>query len=124
MAIVRRGGKLLLRRRAASGMLAGLWEFPGGAVNNKSVRVALKRHLGDFSHPLPRVRRIGELRHAITDKKIRAPVFLLDLPPDNSFPVANRNWRWIAPSSVSRYAVSSMTLKAAKLLASHEKRFA
>jgi A/G-specific adenine glycosylase len=124
VAIVRRGGKLLLRRRGTNGMLAGLWEFPGGTVNHESVLTALARHVGDLKGALPSARRIGELRHAITDKKIRAPIFLLDLPPDSSFHAANQNWRWIAPSSVSRYAVSSMTLKAAQLLASHEKRFA
>ena len=124
LVIVRREGKLLLRRRAANGMLAGLWEFPGGGVNNQSVRVVLSRHVGDLNGALPRARRIGELRHAITDKKIRGPIFLVDLPPEKSFRLANRNWRWIAPSCVCRYGISSMTLKAAKILASHEKRFA
>jgi A/G-specific adenine glycosylase len=123
LAIVRRGGKLLLRRRAATGMLAGLWEFPGGAIDNNTVRAALKGHLGELNGALRANRPIGELRHTITDKKIRAPIFLLDLPPDVELRLANSNWRWVAPASLRRYPVSSMTRKAVKVLASHEKSF-
>jgi A/G-specific adenine glycosylase len=124
LAIVRQRGKLLLRRRPAAGMLAGLWEFPGGASNNKTVCAVLRQHLGDLNGNLRGSRRIGELRHAITNQKIRAPIFLIDLPPENSLRLANRSWRWVAPSSLRDYPVSSMTIKAAKVLASHEKRSA
>lgn len=123
LAIVRRGDKLLLRRRSATGMLAGLWEFPGGATDNKTVRAALKRHLGELKGALGANRQIGELRHTITDKKIRAPIFLFDLLPDVELHLTASNWRWVAPSSLRHYPVSSMTLKAAKVLASHEKSF-
>ena len=121
LAIVRHGGKLLLRRRSATGMLAGLWEFPGGAVENQTIRAALKHHLGELNGGWRGNRRIGELRHTITDKRIRAPIFLIDLPPDANLRLANSNWRWVAPSSLRHYPVSSMTLKAAKILSSHEK---
>jgi A/G-specific adenine glycosylase len=121
LAIVRQGGKLLLHRRAATGMLAGLWEFPGGAIGNKSIRTALKHHLAELNGSLQANRRIGKLRHTITDKKIRAPIFLFDLPPEARLRLANSNWRWVRPSSLSQCPVSSMTLKAAKVLASHEK---
>jgi A/G-specific adenine glycosylase len=124
LAIVRHGGKLLLRRRAAAGMLAGLWEFPGGAIDNKTIRATLKHQLSELNGAWQAKRRIGELRHTITDKRIRAPIFLIDLPPDADLSRAQTNWRWVAPSSLRYHPVSSMTLKAAKLLASHEKRLA
>jgi A/G-specific adenine glycosylase len=121
LAIVRHSGKLLLRRRSADGMLAGLWEFPGGALDNKTVRASLKHQLRELNGVLGPNRRIGALRHTITDKKIHAPIFLIDLAPEAEIHLATSNWRWLAPSSLSRYPVSSMTLKAAKILASHEK---
>jgi A/G-specific adenine glycosylase len=123
LAVVRHGGKLLLRRRSATGMLAGLWEFPGGPVGNKTVRAALRHHLGELNGAWRGIRPIGELRHTITDKKIRAPVFLIDLPPHAELRLANSDWRWIAPSSFRHCPVSSMTLKAARILATHEKSF-
>ena len=123
LAIVRHDGKLLLHRRAAAGMLAGLWEFPGGALGKEGARAALKRHLGELNRAWRATRPIGEVRHAIMDKRIRAPVFLIDLPPHAAPPLANSDWRWIVPSSLRQCPVSSMTLKAAKILASHEKSF-
>ncbi len=116
IAIVRRGGKFLLRRRSGGGILAGLWEFPGGAVDNEPVGAVLKQHLGEVTQSLGRHRHIGALRHTITNKRIHAPIFLIDVTPHAQISLANRNWRWVAPSSLHRYPVSSMTLKAAKLL--------
>ncbi len=123
IAIVRRNGKLLLRRRPSGGILAGLWEFPGGTIdsNSQAVRAALKQHLGEVSRNLRHYRRIGALRHTITNKKIHTPIFLIDVVPPAEISLANSNWRWIAPSSFRRYPVSSMTLKAARLLTAHEK---
>ena len=124
LAIVRHGGKLLVRRRSAPGMLAGLWEFPGGATGNKTVRAVLMIHLGELDGAWKKMRPIGEVRHTITDKKIRAPVFLIDLPRHAELRLANSHWRWIAPSSLRHCPASSMTLKAARVLATHEKSLA
>jgi A/G-specific adenine glycosylase len=121
MAIVRRNGKFLLRRRSSDGILAGLWEFPGGAAGQKPARAALKQYLTELSRSLGRHRRIGALRHTITNKKIHAPIFLIDVTPRVEITLANSNWRWVSPSSLHRYPVSSMTLKAARLLIAHEK---
>jgi A/G-specific adenine glycosylase len=116
LVIVRRNGKYLLRRRSGGGMLAGLWEFPGGAENNDTARAALKYHLREVTGNLGRHRRIGAVHHTITNKKIHAPIFLIDVAPHAEIRLANSNWRWVAPSSLRHYPVSSMTLKAAKLL--------
>ena len=123
LAIVRRNGKFLLRRRSGGGILAGLWEFPGGAVENETVRAALEQQLREVTGGLGRNRRIGALRHTITNKKIHAPIFLIDVVPHAEISLANSSWRWVAPSSLHHYPVSSMTLKAAKLLTAHEKSF-
>src|SRR5207249_9253627 len=46
LAIVRNNGKILLHRWAAEGILAGLWELPGGeAKRGESSRNSLRRHL-------------------------------------------------------------------------------
>ncbi len=121
IAIVRHRGKFLLRRRSSGGILAGLWEFPGGAVQKEAIGAGLTQHLRELSRSLGRCRPIGVLRHRITNRKIHAPIFLIDVVPYAEISLANSNWRWVAPSSLHRHPVSSMTLKAAKLLTAHEK---
>jgi A/G-specific adenine glycosylase len=122
LAIVCRNGKVLLRRRAANGLLRGMWELPGGELKKpQSVTAALRRELGavDSHHakPLP----IGALRHTITYRKIHAPIFLLRLRPAAKLTLPSASWRWLAPASVRRYPVSSMTAKALAIFAAHEK---
>jgi hypothetical protein len=69
---------------------------------------------------LQRRRRIGEFRHSITNRRIRSPVYLVDLPNTIKFQLPNRRWRWLAPASLRKLPVSSMAFKAAKILADHE----
>jgi A/G-specific adenine glycosylase len=122
VAIVRRKGRFLLRRRSANGMLAGLWEFPGGEkAQRESLYGSLGRHLRDLNGILTRRIQIGELRHTITTRNIRAPVFLFDVLGSAKARLGRSQWRWLTPSELGHYPVSSMTLKAAGILASHEK---
>jgi 8-oxo-dGTP diphosphatase len=47
-AIIRRQGKILITRRREGAHLGGLWEFPGGKVeNDESLRSALIREIGE-----------------------------------------------------------------------------
>ncbi len=122
LAAVRRRGKILLRRRSAGGILAGLWELPGGELGaSRSIRACLKNHLGVLNGNLKFRRRIGELRHGITNRRIRAPVFLFDVRRETDFHLPEFHWRWVSPDSLPGYPVSSMTLKALRILAAHEK---
>ena len=50
-------------------------------------------------------------------------VYLIDLPKAMRLRLPNRRWRWLAPASLRQFPVSSMTFKAAKILANHEKNF-
>lgn len=122
LVIVRKGGKILLRRRERRGILAGLWELPGGETKGgETARRSLARQLAAFNGTFRPGRRIGEFRHSITNRKIRSPIFLFDLPEQIELRLPSRQWRWLSPSSLSRLPLSSMTIKAANILATHEK---
>ena len=124
LAILRRDGKVLLRQRSSDGLLASLWEFPGAErTRHESLRQSLASQLPELSKTHQRQRRIGEFRHSITNRRIRSPVYLIDLPKAMRLRLPNRRWHWLAPASLREFPVSSMTLKAAKILANHEKNF-
>ena len=67
--------------------------------------------------------RFGEFRHSITDRRIRSPLYLFDIRRDAELTRPGPNWRWISPASLRGYPVSSMTQKALRILAAHEKSF-
>jgi A/G-specific adenine glycosylase len=122
LAILRQDRKVLLRQRMHKGLLAGLWEFPGAErTAGKSLRQSLATQLAELSPTLQPERCIGEFRHSITNRKIRSLVYLIDFPEGMDFRLPDRRWRWLAPASLNEFPVSSMTFKAARILANHEK---
>jgi A/G-specific adenine glycosylase len=124
LAIVRRQGKILLHRRGAKGLLAHLWELPGGEVAQRNrPEAALRRELGLLSTNLSRPRRIGEFRHSITYRRIRAPIYLFDYHPASKIRLPSRRWCWAQRSELDNYPMSSMTRKALRFFELHEKSF-
>jgi A/G-specific adenine glycosylase len=122
LAIVRHSGKILLHRRAAKGLLAHLWEFPGGeAMKRNELETALRWQLRALPTEFSTARRIGELRHSITYRRIRAPIYLFDYHPAAEMPLPAPHWRWIQRSNLTNYPMSSMTRKALRVFDIHEK---
>ena len=111
LALIRNNGRVLLRRGTERGILEGIWQLPGGERSpSESTRAALLRHL-DGVHPQPgSARQIVVIRHAITYRRIKAPVFVFSDSRNMRLP--DSNWRWISTSSLARHPVSSLSLKA------------
>jgi hypothetical protein len=101
--------------------LAGLWELPGGELPaRQKISDLLLAHLPGM--PVSRVglKKIGEFSHAITHRRIRAPIYLFELPVSDALRLARNRWRWVDPTRIGDHAVSSMTSKAIKILAGYE----
>ncbi len=115
LVLITRNGKILLRRRPQKGLLAGLWEVPGGKqANGKTSRRALARQFENLNGLVDRMRLVGEVRHSITRYKIRAPIFFssarVDVLP------RSEEWRWVSLSSVARYPISALSAKAIRFV--------
>jgi A/G-specific adenine glycosylase len=122
LAIVRCRGKILLHRRAPGAVLAGLWELPGVEVApGQSAALALRQELQRRMRKLPRPEPIGEVRHSITYRRIRAPVYLIDWPVHSNNLRAAAGWRWAAPAQVHDLPMSSLSRKALRIFDLHEK---
>lgn len=111
LVVIQKGRKVLLRRRPADGLLAGLWEVPGGQKKKgESLSGALARCLNGLGAVGQDALRVGEVRHSITYRRIRAPVFVLSRPKGKIGSAAG--YRWIPLSALRRYPLSSLSLKA------------
>ena len=116
LALIENNGKILLRRRPDGGILPGLWEIPGGErKKNESVRTALRRHLDGARGEVKLKSVMGVIRHNITNRRIRARVYRCACANDLSPPAGG--WRWFLLSSLHRHPLSSLSLKAARLIA-------
>jgi A/G-specific adenine glycosylase len=115
LAAIQKDGKILLRRRPESGILAGLWELPGGERRNgESLKAALNRHLDGLGARVMAGSVAGVIRHSITDSNIRAPVYRCRCR--GKLPIANRRWRWLSLSTLESFPLSTMSRKALKLI--------
>ncbi|MGH7844829.1 MAG: A/G-specific adenine glycosylase [Candidatus Binatia bacterium] len=115
LAIILRNGRILLRRRANTGLLARLWEIPGGEkMPDEAPREALQRQLRSVQGVGKVTRPAGEVRHSITRYKIRSPLFVCSMSTDALAPGAG--WRWVSLASLKRYPLSSLSMKAVKLV--------
>ncbi|OGP30275.1 MAG: hypothetical protein A2038_15535 [Deltaproteobacteria bacterium GWA2_57_13] len=114
LALIQSDGRLLIRRRPKGGILGGLWELPGGeSKKGEGPKSALKRHLDELNGQVNFISRVGEIRHSITYRRIRAPVYCLVAKKKRRLP--SSHWRWVSISALPRYPLSSLTLKAVRL---------
>ena len=116
--VIRDGNRMLFRRRPEGGLLGGLWEIPGGErKRGESVEAALARHLGGLAQGVGPRSYVGEIRHGITYRRIRAPVFIR--ADYGERPSPDSSWRWLSLSNLDRYPLSSLSLKAVRLIEKH-----
>ena len=121
LALVRHGSKILLHRRTGPGLLSGLWDLPGGQLSaNRTEATALQPYFSALKIRPAQRSKIGEIRHAMTRWRIRAPVYLFDLDRKTAIDLPGARWRWISPSRIEEQATSAMTTKAVALFLRHE----
>jgi len=122
LAIICNNRKILLRRRTTDGILAGLWEIPGGERRARETgRATLHRHLHGLNGALKLKGVIGKFRHSITNRRISSSVFLFSVLPGAKLQLPSRSWRWFAPATLTAHPAAAMTHKAIRILATHEK---
>ncbi len=109
--VIERDGKYLIQKRPPSGLLAGLWEFPGGK-REKGERLdqALAREVREeLGVGIRRTRPIITVRHAYTEYRVTLHAFACDIVGDPKIDPARR--RWVSLKGMRRYPVPSGTAR-------------
>ena len=81
-AVIRQDGRVLLAQRPATGLLGGLWEFPGGTLeaDDPDLRVCLQREIREELGVEIQIDEVfGQYDHAYTHFKITLHAFLCRL---------------------------------------------
>lgn len=104
--VIRDGSKLLIARRHESGLLGGLWEFPGGKVEDgETLEGCLARELNEeLGIDVEIGDEICAVNHAYTHFRITLHVFdcrYVGGPPQA---LGCAEWKWILPRELNRYA--------------------
>ncbi len=109
-----RDGAVLLARRPESGLLAGLWELPGGEVaemDAPSCSEALRRRIGVSAAA---ARSLGAVTHQFTHLHLETTVFAVSAvgePLARDYP----ELRWVPLAEVDGMALSTSSRKTVRL---------
>jgi A/G-specific adenine glycosylase len=117
VAVIERNGRFLVQQRPPGGLLAGLWEFPGGKVEpGESLTAALRREVREeLGAEIRNVRRLTTVRHAYTRFQVTLHAFACDLAGSSLRPGPPR--RWLTLSALRRYPLPSGSVKIVDFLA-------
>ncbi|MGI0129861.1 MAG: A/G-specific adenine glycosylase [Thermoplasmata archaeon] len=115
--VLRDRGRWLVQRRAPSGLLGGLWEFPGGKIEpGERAEAAAARELreetGFRSGPLEYR---GVVRHGYSHFSVELQVFE-GRPDVGPRPALRSHQRWVRPSALSHLPIPKATEKVVRLL--------
>jgi A/G-specific adenine glycosylase len=122
--ILRLGGKIFVQRRRDGDVWAGLWEFPGGVIEqNESPQHAVIREFAEETAFRVRIaRELGIIRHAYTKYRVTLHCFdlVFDCPVSagNTLPAppvlaAATSWRWLTPGDLKKLAMPAAHRKLA-----------
>jgi len=115
IAIIQQGDYYFIQKRPSRGLLADLWEFPGGKIKKgESKKRALMRELKEeLGLQLKSARSLFEVKHFYTQFRVNLSVFACSV---KSQPKVDANHQWVRYKDFSQYPMPSASSKIIKKL--------
>ena len=113
-------GRVLIQKRPDEGLMAGLWEFPGGKLEKEETpEQALKREfqeeLGIMVVP---IRKLTVIKHQYTSFRVTLHCFLCRLQGESGFNHQNSAFspRWVTAAELDHYPFPAANRKLIQML--------
>jgi A/G-specific adenine glycosylase len=105
IAVIRKRDKVFIQKRPAGGLMAGLWEFPGGKVEKGEGTVdALHRELlEETGMKVGNVKSIKKIKHAYTSFKVDLHCYSADYEEGEVKLKAATEGKWVKVSDLKKY---------------------
>lgn len=116
--VVSKSGKVLITRRKTEGLLGGLWEFPGGKVNDheNASDACIREILEETGLKVSVDSHLTHVKHAYTHFKIEMEVFCCSHISGEITLNGPIDYAWIPLDEIDRYAFPKANLKFIPLL--------
>jgi A/G-specific adenine glycosylase len=109
-AVIKRGGKYLLARRPPHGLLGGMWEFPGGKLEEgESLEECLRREIREELDASVNVgEEVGIFKHAYTHFRVTVHAFACTLGNEKPTALEATELAWVLPEAFDRYPMGKV----------------
>jgi A/G-specific adenine glycosylase len=117
-AVIQRTGKVLLAKRPSRGLLGGMWEFPGGKIEqDESLEQCLVREIREELDSLIQVGEpFGVYQHGYTHFRITLHAYLCQLIEGEPRPVEAAELAWVNPADLQRFPMGKVDRRIAQRL--------
>lgn len=111
IAIIENNGRYFIQKRPSKGLLADLWEFPGGKIEaGETAKEALIREVQEEVGISPKsVKHLFDVQHFYTQFRVKLSVWRFE--PKSDLPSVSKIRRWVLPKDFSRYPMPSGSAK-------------
>jgi A/G-specific adenine glycosylase len=119
-ALVLRRGRVLLAKRPASGLWAGLWEFPNVETGDGAPEETLQEYLQEaFGLESKAGTRLVRITHGVMNRRIELTALVVEGTRGRTRPVNHEAVAWALPGALDDYALPAPHRKLAKRLQEH-----
>jgi A/G-specific adenine glycosylase len=119
-AVISKDNKVLIACRPPRGLLGGLWEFPGGKLQDgEDLQGCLRREIGEELGVEVEVgAQIGEYRHAYTHFRVTLFAYRCILLQGEPRPIQAADVRWVLPGDLPKYPMGKIDRQISQTLLS------
>ncbi|MFA4814577.1 MAG: A/G-specific adenine glycosylase [Candidatus Gracilibacteria bacterium] len=105
VAVIRKRGKIFIQKRHDGGLMAGLWEFPGGRVEkDEELLDALHRELDEeLGIKVKNVKFFMQIQHAYTKYLVDLRCFLADFDKGTVVLKTASAGKWVKPIELEKF---------------------
>ncbi len=109
-AVLRQDGHVLIAQRPESGLLGGMWEFPGGKrEKNENLPACLKREIQEeLGAEIAVGEEFGVYRHAYTHFTVTLHAFVCSLVSGEPRPIQAQDVRWVVLNELPVYPMGKI----------------
>ncbi len=117
-AVIYRNGKTYIQQRPKRGLMAGLWEFPGGKIEkNESPEDCLHREIKEeLGIKIVIKEKIMTIKHSYTQFRVTLHVYLCSHKSGKIRATSCDQWKWIAAQEIDQYPFPAANVKIIKYL--------